>query len=83
MVRLVQDDRKATVSQITTCYNQGLQKTHQNWTEIGKTLPGLLSLDFSCDIQHSPDLSTIEHLWDVAEREICIMDVQPANLQQL
>ena len=25
----------------------------------------------------------IEHLSDVVEREICIMDVQPTNLQQL
>ncbi len=31
----------------------------------------------------SPYLSPIEHLWDVVEREICIMDVQPTNLQQL
>ncbi len=31
----------------------------------------------------SPDLSLIEHLWVVVEREICIMDVQPTNLQQL
>ncbi len=31
----------------------------------------------------SPDFSPIEHLWDVVEREICIMDVQPTNLQQL
>ncbi len=28
----------------------------------------------------SPDLSPIEHLWDVVEREIHIMDVQPTNL---
>ncbi len=31
----------------------------------------------------SPDLNPIEHLWDVMEREIGIMDVQPTNLQQL
>ncbi len=31
----------------------------------------------------SPDLNPIEHLLDVVEREICIMDVQPTNLQTL
>ncbi len=31
----------------------------------------------------SPDLNPIEHIWDVVEQEICIMDVQLANLQQL
>ncbi|KAK0151045.1 Cell death regulator Aven [Merluccius polli] len=31
----------------------------------------------------SSDLNPIEHLWDVVEREIRIMDVQPTNLQQL
>ncbi len=31
----------------------------------------------------SPDRNPIEHLWDVVEREILIMDVQTTNLQQL
>ncbi len=31
----------------------------------------------------SPDLNPIEHLRDVVEREILIVDVQPTNLQQL
>ncbi len=29
----------------------------------------------------SPDLNLIEHLWDVVEREIGIMDVQPTKLR--
>ncbi len=92
MDRLVRDDRKATVTQITTRYNQGMQNTisectthrtlkqmgyssrkphrvpllsaknrkrriqfvqaHKNWTiEDWKNVPGLMSLDFCCDIQ--------------------------------
>jgi len=31
----------------------------------------------------SPDLNLNKHLWDVVEPEICIMYVQPTNLQQL
>ena len=31
----------------------------------------------------SPDLSPTEHLWDVVEQEIRIIDVQPTDLQQL
>ncbi len=34
-------------------------------------------------LPQSPDLNPVEHLWDVVEREICIMDVQPTSLQQL
>ncbi len=90
--RLVRDDRKATVTKITTRYYQGMQNTfsertthrtlkqmvyssrrphrvpllsaknrkrrlqftqaHQDWTiEDWKTLPGLMSLDFCCNIQ--------------------------------
>ncbi len=92
MGRLVRDDRKTTVTQITTRYKQVMQntiserttrrtlkqmgyssrrphrvpllsdknrtqrlqftQTQQNWTiEDWKTLPGLMSLDFCCDIQ--------------------------------
>ncbi len=92
MVRLVRDDRKATVVQINTRYNQGMQNTISEHTtrrtlkqmgyssrrphrepllsaknrkrrlqftqahkigqqKIGKTLPGLMSLDFCCAIQ--------------------------------
>ena len=31
----------------------------------------------------SPDLNPTEHLWDVVERDIRVLDVQPTNLQQL
>ncbi len=31
----------------------------------------------------SPDLNPIEHLWDVVELKIRVMDVQPTTLQQL
>ncbi len=103
MGRLVRDDRKATVTQITTRYNQGIQNTiserttcrtlkqmgyssrrphrvpllsaknrkrrlqfaqvHQNWTiEDRKTLPGLMSLDFCCDIQMVGSEFGVKHM---------------------
>ncbi len=72
MGRLVRDDRKATVTQITTHYNQDMPNTISERTtrrtlkqmgyssrrphrvdnrRLEKTLPGLMSLDFCCNIQ--------------------------------
>ncbi len=43
-----------------------------------------LSISQTADLLgFSPDLNPIEHLWDVVEREIRIMDVQQTNLQEL
>ncbi|XP_047678769.1 vomeronasal type-2 receptor 1-like [Tachysurus fulvidraco] len=61
-------------------------QAHQNWSiEDWKNVTW--SDESRLLLRHldgrSPDLSPIEHLWDVVEREIRIMDVQPTNLQQL
>jgi len=39
----------------------------------------------SQSLNHSqtPDLIPIEHLWDVEERELCVLEVHPTNLHQL
>ncbi len=154
MGRLVRDDKKATVTQITTRYNQCMQNTiserttrrtlkqmgyssrRPHWVPLLSAKNRKWRLQFvykpswvllltmsiplwlvypSSDgyfqqdnapyhkaqiisdwfLEHdneftllkwppqSPDLNPIEQLWDVVEREILIMDVQPTNLQQL
>ena len=35
------------------------------------------------DDRKSPGLNPVKCLWDVVEREVSIMDVQPADLQKL
>ncbi len=96
MGRLIRDDKKATVTQIITRYNQDIQNTSLNtqhvepWSSSSRATvveDWFLEHDneftlLKCPPQ-SPDLNPIEHLWDVMEREIHIMDVQPTNLQQL
>ena len=47
---------------------------------------GLFNITMSSldsDGLQSPDLSPTEQLWDVVERDIRILDVQPTHLQQL
>ncbi len=55
-------------------------------TKLKSSQTGFLNMTMSSLYSNglqSPDLTPIEHLWDVVEREIHIMDVQPTNLQQL
>ncbi len=54
-------------------------------TKLKSSQTGFFDNEFTllkCPPQ-SPDFNPIEHLWDVVEREIHIMDVQTTNLQQL
>ncbi len=85
MGRLVRDDRKATVTQITTHYNQGMQNTISECTTRRtlkqmqqKTTPVLL-LSAKNRKQRLQFTQTYQN-WTM---KICIMDVQPTNLQQL
>ncbi len=56
-------------------------------TKLKSSQTGFLNMTmsslYSNGLHSPPDLNPIEHLWDVVEREILIMDVQPTNLQQL
>ncbi len=55
-------------------------------TKLKSSQTGFLNMTMSSLLKWpppSPDLNPIEHFWDVVEREIHIMDVQPTNLQQL
>ena len=116
MGRLFQDNRNATVGQMTTCYNHGMQNTISEST----TLQTLKQMGYSSRIPHQVPLLSgkilhhvtklrssqtwflnmmnslysngfqgrqitipIEHLWDVVEEEILIMEAQLINLQQL
>ncbi len=54
-----------------------------NVTKLKSSQTGFLNMTMSMTMPQSPDLNPIEHRWDLVEREIHIMDVQPTNLQQL
>ncbi len=122
MGRLVRDDRKATVTQITTRYNQGMQnaisecttrrtlkqmgyssrrphrvlllsaknrkrrlqfaRAHQNWTiEDWKNVAWSDESQISAATFRWFRIWHKEYEYDMVEREIRIMDVQPTNLQ--
>lgn len=64
----------ATVNWITNSYNQDIQVTISACTTCRT---------FNCMGYNSRKKNPIEHILDVLELEICNMDVQPTNLQQL
>lgn len=70
MARLLQPDRKATVNEIRRRRIASLNTQMLNGKEFTV-------------LKWPPDLDPIEHLWDVAEWGIHIMDVQLTNLQIL
>ncbi len=93
--RLVRDDRKATVTQITnnlmtTVYpsSDGYFQQDNAPCHKAQIISGwFLELDNEFTLlkwpPQSADLNQIEHLWDVLEWKIRIMDVLPTNQQQL
>lgn len=57
-----------------------VSRVTQHVTKLKQTLTSFLKTTIT-QMALTSDLSAIEHLW--VDYQICIMDVQPANLQQL
>ncbi len=71
---------------MTTVYPSSDGYRMHHVTKLKSSQTGFLNMTMSSLYSNglqSPDINPIEHLWDLVEREICIMDVQPTNLHQL
>ncbi len=71
---------------MTTVYPSSDGYRMHHVTKLKSSQTGFLNMTMSSLYSNglqSPDINPIEHLWDVVEREIRIMDVQPTNLHQL
>ncbi len=73
MGRLVREDRKATVTQITTCYNQGMQNTISECTPVIHSLVHLFNRT-RVRLEADRDLNTV--VWSAPECDCCIHTCQ-------